>query len=277
MIKGKRPISYGSARLHLQLLITAACLIVWVSQAFSESKAPKHFYFVQITDTHWGDRDHYERTRRIVDRINHLPFEIKCVVLTGDITMDRVQDETTVRRGLSLLKGLRMPVHFVPGNHDILRENYDLTQQAYKDHFGRLLTEREYEGVVFVLIYTEPLAKSFLVDGYKPLERLEAALKRAGRKPVVVFHHTPSVENFYRNQMHDGWRNKYREDWERLLNSYNVKAVIAGHFHRDEHHWLGEVPLYVCSPVAGYRGRQATFRIYEYKDGKVGYRTQYIP
>jgi UDP-2,3-diacylglucosamine pyrophosphatase LpxH len=62
----------------------------------------------------------------------------------------------------------------------------------------------------------------------------------------------------------------------KLINSYNVKAVIAGHFHRDELHWLENVPLYVSSPVAGYWGRQATFRIYEYSNGKIGYRTQYI-
>jgi predicted Fe-Mo cluster-binding NifX family protein len=32
----------------------------------------------------------------------------------------------------------------------------------------------------------------------------------------------------------------------------------------------------VCPPVANYFGRQSTFRIYEYKNGKVGYRTQYL-
>jgi UDP-2,3-diacylglucosamine pyrophosphatase LpxH len=76
--------------------------------------------------------------------------------------------------------------------------------------------------------------------------------------------------------MHRGWRKEVREKWERLLNSANVKAVIAGHFHRDEFHWLGEVPLYVAEPVAGYWGRQCTFRIYEYRGGKVGYRTVYV-
>jgi hypothetical protein len=52
--------------------------------------------------------------------------------------------------------------------------------------------------------------------------------------------------------------------------------VIAGHFHRDELHWVGDVPLFVCAPLAGYWGRQGSYRIYEYKDGRLGYRTQYL-
>ena len=76
--------------------------------------------------------------------------------------------------------------------------------------------------------------------------------------------------------MHSGWKKEIRNKWVELLNQYNVKAVITGHFHRDEHHWLGKVPLYVYSPISGYWDRQLTYRIYEYRDAKIGYRTQYI-
>ena len=64
--------------------------------------------------------------------------------------------------------------------------------------------------------------------------------------------------------------------WEKLVNTHNVKAVIAGHFHRDEFHWLGHVPLYVSGPVANFWNRNATFRLYEYRNGQIGYRTQYL-
>ena len=36
-----------------------------------------------------------------------------------------------------------------------------------------------------------------------------------------------------------------------MVNGHNVKAVIAGHFHRDEHHWIGDVPLYVSDKFKG--------------------------
>ncbi len=247
----------------------------WPGTDVSRDAAAEGFYFVQLTDTHLGDKDHDEKTRQVVERINGLPMPIAFVAHTGDIMADRMEDLSAVTNGLAILAGLKAPIHFVPGNHDILPKRHSETAQIYTNHFGGLLTRREYHGVVFLFLYTEPLAKAFDVPSYEPLTALEAELKAADGRPVVVFHHTPSVEDFYRNRMHAGWRRDLRDRWVALLNRYGVKAVIAGHFHRDEHHWLGDVPLYVCPAVAGYWGRQVTFRIYEYRDGHVGYRSQY--
>jgi UDP-2,3-diacylglucosamine pyrophosphatase LpxH len=60
------------------------------------------------------------------------------------------------------------------------------------------------------------------------------------------------------------------------LAGYDVKAVITGHFHRDELHWVGGRPVFAAPPVAGYWGRQASFRLYEYRDGRLSYRTIYL-
>jgi 3',5'-cyclic AMP phosphodiesterase CpdA len=254
---------------------TAAKPAVHLERVADEPEG-RHFYFVQITDTHFGDRGHIERASIIVDRINHLPMDVKFVLHSGDITMNRTDDPVTVANGLAVLNELKVPIHYVPGNHDILPEKLETTTLAYTKEFGPLVTSLQYGAVTFILIYTEPLAQSFSLDGYEPLQQLESCLKKAGNSPVIICHHTPCVEDFYRNEMHEGWKREVRDKWEKLINSYNVKAVIAGHFHRDEQHWLGEVPLYVSPPVAGYWGRQATFRIYEYKNGKISYRTQYI-
>ena len=265
------------------LLLSGAILCAalgWATmlpQATSVEQTPRtNFYFAQITDTHFGDKDHEQRTRKVVQAINKLPMKIEFVVHTGDITMDKIEDVAVVTDVITLIGTLKAPIHYIPGNHDILRHRHNDTMEAYKNHFGELITQLEYHGVVFMFVYTEPLAKAFSVPNYDPLDELETRLKQSDRKPVIVFHHTPSVEDFYMNRMHPGWKKEIREKWIALLNKHNVKAVIAGHFHRDEHHWLGDVPLYVCSPIAGYWGRQSTYRIYEYKNGKIGYRTQYI-
>lgn len=238
-----------------------------------------HFYFAQITDTHLdGQGFHTRRTQKVVEAVNRLPVKVACVVHTGDIVMDRIGDESVRKTALSVLGRLRPRVHFIAGNHDILGRQ-DLivpTAAAYRQAFGPLCTRAEYHGVVFLFVYTEASAKGFRVEGVDALAWLTRALKAARGKPVIVFHHTPSVRDFHSNRFHRGWPEDVRHRWVRLLNAHNVKAVIAGHFHRDEHHWLGNVPLYVCSSVAGYWGRQATFRLYEYRNGKVGYRTVYI-
>lgn len=252
------------------------CLLSVMSCASPQVSDDTNFYFVQITDTHFGDYEHYKRSEKAVRAINDLPMKIECVVHTGDITSEKLDNTDIVTNSIALLGGLDVPVHYIPGNHDILRNNHDTIMQIYTNYYGKLISQQEYNGVIFLFVYTEPLAKDFLVPEYKPLQELEARLKHAGGKPVIIFHHTPSVDDFYNNQMHQGWKNDIREQWVALLNQYNVKAVIAGHFHRDEQHWLGNVPLYVSSSIAGYWGRQATYRIYEYKEGKISYRTQYI-
>ena len=199
-------------------------------------------------------------------------------VLGGDLTQEKLENRSVVTNAIAILSQLKAPVHHVPGNHDILRRRHNVTSDIYKEHFGEFIEEEEYHGVVCLFVYTEPLAKSFDVPGFDPLKQLEDRLERSNGKPVLIFHHTPSVEDFYRNKMHPGWKGDVRDQWIELINAYNVKGVFAGHFHRDEFHWLGEVPLYVSSSVGDTmkRERQTTYRIYEYKNGRIGYRTQYI-
>ncbi len=256
------------------LLIGIICLTC--IQGCTKDRQEAHFYFVQLTDTHFEDEENLQRTRKAVELINNLPMPIRCVVHTGDITTDKIEDRQVMDVGLPTLQKLVVPIHYVPGNHDILPERLTPTYRAYVERFGGLISQAEYDDVVFIFIYTEPLRMRFTVEGYRPLVQLEDCLKKSKGKPVIVFHHAPSVESFYNNQFHRRWSEDIRKEWTRLLNAYNVKAVIAGHFHRDEHHWLGDVPLYVSSPISWKWGRQATFRIYEYRDGKIGYRTQYI-
>lgn len=258
----------------ISLLINISCFSF--SNSFSEEQHEKHFYFVQITDTHFGDDDHLDRTQKVVERINDLPMKIKCVVHTGDIAMDNLEDKNVMDSGLSIMEKLSVPIHYISGNHDILPQKLESTCKAYLERFGGMISQAEYDNVLFMFVYTEPLRLSFTIEGYQPLKQLEEYLKNSKGKPVIIFHHAPSVDDFYENKFHTSWEMEMRKKWVRVINAYNVKAVIAGHFHRDEHHWLGNVPLYVSPPIAGYWGRQASFRIFEYHDGKLGYRTQYI-
>lgn len=255
------------------LILIAGIVLAFSNSTYSEEN---RFYFVQIADTHFGQLDHQDRTRKAVEIINNLPVPIKFVVHTGDITMDKIEDKAVVDSALSVMSKISVPVHYVPGNHDILPDKLESTKKVYLEKFGGLAAQVEYDGLLFLFIYTEPIIRNFTVNGYEPLKQLEKYLKESNGKPVIVFHHTPSVDDFYRNELHTIWKKDVRDRWEKLLNEYNVKAVIAGHFHRDEHHWLGSVPLYVSSSIAGYWGRQASFRVYEYNNGKISYRTMYI-
>lgn len=267
--------------LMIQFITVILSIGIWACPSTPETTPTErdldqHFYFVQITDTHFGDGDHFARVEKIVDAINELPMEIICVVHTGDITSENITQDSIMTRGMAILKKLKMPIHFVPGNHDIYEDDFDLSLEMYKHYFGELINVNEYHGVQFITLYTEPLVYNFQVNDYNPMMELETTLKDGNGKPALVFHHSPSAGDFYNNAMHDSWEKSAIPPWIELLNSYNVKAVMTGHYHRDEYHWLGEVPLFVSDPVGSWYGRQGSFRIYEYNNGKLSYTTQYI-
>lgn len=203
----------------MTFFLVIACLLFVIPEAYSsDQETDSPLYFVQITDTHYDEPGSGERIKKIINAVNELPMKIECVVHTGDITQEKLENESTVDSAIALFNKFKMPVHFLPGNHDILKQRYNETKQAYTDHFGSLTTYQEYNGVVFLLIFTEPLAQSISDDSYNPLLELKTGLKREAGKPVIVFHHTPSVEDFYKNKMHTGWKKEIRDKWVELLN-----------------------------------------------------------
>jgi 3',5'-cyclic AMP phosphodiesterase CpdA len=234
-----------------------------------------HFYFVQLTDTHMGSPRENEPATAFVDAINQLPMPIECVMHTGDIFADRMGDPDVLGLATSTFARLKVPFHALAGNHDILTNNTENLAGIFTNAFGPLAGRIEYKGVVFIWAYTEPLRGYIRVRNYDPLKAVAGLLAEAGDKPVVIFHHHPGVEDFHNNTMYPGWPEESRRRWEALITRPNVKAVITGHFHRDELHWMGDIPVYVGEPATFYWGRQPAFRVYEYRDGRLGYRTVY--
>ena len=231
--------------------------------------------FVQITDTHLGDRDHFERTRRLVTEINRLPVEIACVVHTGDIFADGVPAGAERQAAMAVFAPLKVPIHFLPGNHDILSADAERGAAVYRREVGPLVHRADHRGVTLVFAYTEPLALGFTIPGYDPVAEIEAALAGADARPTLLFHHRPAAEDFYNGVMHPGWDPTGRARFEQILRRHRVKAVVTGHFHRDEMQWVDDIPVFTNPPVAGYWGRQASFRLYEFRDGRLGYRSVY--
>jgi len=259
------------------LRLWCALLLTGLAALSAFAAPPIHFYFVQVTDTHWGARDGAALTRRAVEAINQLPYKIEFVVHTGDMLADSIGSESVVQDGLDAMKGLTAPVYYVPGNHDILTSDVPTTAGLYKKYFGALSRRVDVQGVVCLFFYSEPLAGGFRVRGYDALGWLEQNLKDVGDKPVLLFQHSPSVGNLFDKHDPSVWDEGMRETWEKLVKGKaSLKAIVAGHLHRDELHWVGQIPLYVSAPMARFWDRQPSFRVYEYWDGRLGYWTVYL-
>ncbi len=243
--------------------------------------APEIVYFAQITDTHHGPGIHQWRFDRAVDGINAAPFPISCVFHTGDFANNNLHEEEVAQAITNHLFRLRPRVLAVPGNHDITKHNAPEAVRSFERHIGPLATSFETNGVVFVALYTEPLRGGLPPLGvdYDPIAWLRATLRETHGKPVVVATHTPACDDFYEGTVHPGWPDEAREAWIDALAEGNVVAVICGHFHRNEVHWDRRgVPTYVAPSIAGFWGRQASYRIYglDPATGRLSYRTAYI-
>lgn len=271
-----RELRCAGAVLFTVALLSVAALTGCRSAAISREGADTAFYFVQITDTHVGVAGHDRVVTQLVEMINALPMPIACVVHTGDLSADQLDRPGATVPALSALRGIRHPLHFLPGNHDIIPQRFPETLSAWTNTVGPLCSRAEYSGVVFLFVYVEPMARNISVPAYDPFAWLAKELAAAGDKPVLIFHHTPPMDDFYRNQVHAGWPEDTKARWLELMGSANVKAVIGGHFHRDELQWMGNLPVYVAPPAARFWGRQPSFRIYEYRNGRLGYRTCYL-
>ena len=248
---------------------------LFASPPLTSAEEGKKFYFVQITDTHLGVVDHNDVLEKITDQINNLPMPVACIVHTGDIFADNITNEKTFAVATSLISRIKIPLMLLPGNHDLPKNKQKQSLETYKK-IGKLAEKREFNGVVFITLCTEPLSSEIKIKDYDPLEWLEKTLKETEKKPVLLFVHVPPVPDFYKNKMHDGWPEEKYTKFYNLLKKYNVQAVICGHFHRDELHWIGEIPIYVAPPAARFYDRQPSFRIYENKNGKLDYFTVYL-
>jgi 3',5'-cyclic AMP phosphodiesterase CpdA len=268
-------------------VLLAICLSAALSlPAAQDAPAPgaagsanQEFRFVQITDTHFGPPANLRQARSVVQAINALPMEIDFVVVTGDIHADNIASAQARKKVAETLGKLEMPVHYLPGNHDIHNRNgqsREATAKLFNEHYGPLLHQEDYRGVQCLFLYTDDLAYGFELPGHDCLNWLAGQIRSQPDKPRLIFHHVPHVGDFYRNRMHKGWPKNSAARWRKLITHPSVRAVVAGHFHRDEHHWVKDTPIYVSSSVAGYWGRQTTFRIYTFRDGRLSYRTQYI-
>lgn len=259
--------------LFLGLVLVAGCTRAEPA-ARTPLATPASFYFVQLTDTHWGARDGIALTRRVVEMINDLPVKVEFVAVTGDLFSDSIRREEVVAEAVEVMKGLKVPVYYVPGNHDVLKEDVARTHSLFEKHFGPASRIVEVRGWTCLFLCTEMPEGETRSPGQVQREWVEAACRKTGgRKPVLLFMHRPPVRDMLNGS--DGevsWGDPYDTRWEDLFGRCpEIKAVFAGHFHRDELCWVGAVPVYVAASLARFWDRQPSFRLYEVRRGQVNY------
>ncbi len=236
--------------------VFASGLSGWAQAA--KQNAADEFYFVQLSDTHWGfsgpkvNPDAANTLKKAVAAVNSLEQQPDFVVFTGDLT--HTTDDPKVRRTRlaefrDIVSELKVKeVRFMAGEHDASLDR----GEAYQEFFGKLHYTFDHKGAHFIVL--DNVSDPNAALGKAQLAWLKQDLKQIRRDaPIVVLTHRPLFD------LYPQW------DWatrdgaaavELLLPHKNV-TVFYGHIHQEHHHMTGHIAHHAAKslifplPVAG--------------------------
>ena len=201
-----------------------------------QSRAYDDFYFVQLSDTHWGYKgpanpDAANTLKKAVATVNALETPPDFIVFTGDLT-HTTDDAQERRRRLAefrdIVSGLKVKtVRFMPGEHDASLD----AGAAFKEFFGETHYTFDHKGVHFIVLdnVSDPGARI----GDAQLDWMKADLARQEKNaPIVVFTHRPLFD------LAPQWDWATRDGAKalELLMPYANVTVFYGHIHQENHH-----------------------------------------
>jgi hypothetical protein len=204
--------------------------------------AADEFYFVQLSDTHWGfngpkiNPDAAGTLHKAVAAVNELARAPDFVMFTGDLT--HTTDDPKERRNRlaqfrEIVSELKVKtVHFMPGEHDAALDN----GAAFQEFFGKTHYTFDHKGVHFIVLdnVSDPAAKvgeaqlAWLADDLKGL---------APDAKIVVFTHRPLFDLYPQWD----WATRDGEQVMALLMPHANVTVFYGHIHQENHHMTGHI------------------------------------
>ena len=203
----------------------------------SVAAAEETFFFVQLSDTHWGfqgpvvNPDPRGTLPKAIAAVNALPLDPDFVIFTGDLT-HTTDDPGERRKRLTEFRdqarALKNPsVRFMAGEHDASLDR----GEAWKEFFGKTYYTFDHKGVHFVCIdnVSDPAARI----GDEQLDWLRDDLARQDKDSrIVVFTHRPLFDLMPQWD----WATRDGARAIEMLMPFRHVTVFYGHIHQEHHH-----------------------------------------
>ncbi len=223
-------------------VVVASTLPGFRSRSLAAEGAGEEFYFVQLSDLHWGFKgppinpDAEGTLPKAIAAVNALPEQPDFIVFTGDITHttdDEKERRARMAKAKEIIGDLKVKqIHFLAGEHDASLDN----GAAFKEFFGKTSYAFGHKGVHFIALDNVSDPKANL--GAEQLAWLAGDLKTLKPdQPIVVLTHRPLFD------LAPSW------DWatpdgkqaiDMLLPFKNV-TVFYGHIHQEHHQMTGHI------------------------------------
>lgn len=205
------------------------------------ASAADDFYFVQLSDTHWGfdgpqNPDSHGTLPKAIEAVNALAQPPDFVVFTGDLThltLDgKVRRERLAQfRDIAAKLNVR-DVRFLPGEHDASVDR----GEAYQEFFGPTHYSFDHKGVHFITLDNVSDPKGAIGDAQ--LAWLAADLAQIPKDtPIVVLTHRPLFDLV----PEWGWATADAARAIDLLSPFAHVTVFYGHIHQEHHRMTGAI------------------------------------
>jgi 3',5'-cyclic AMP phosphodiesterase CpdA len=223
------------------------------------------FFFIQITDTQFGmyaNNESWEKETelftRAVEAINRL--KPRFVLMSGDMVNQEVggpAHDAQVAEYQRIARRIdpAIPLLYVCGNHDVGNRPTPASLAAYRKEFGDDRFTFWAGGVCGLVLNSNlywdstgaPQAQARQEAWFA--RELEAA-RAAGAKQILVFsHHSWFLEKPDEPDQYFTIPRVRRDPALALMREAGVRAVFAGHYHRNAHGWDGELEMITTSAV----------------------------
>ncbi|HEX4780489.1 MAG TPA: metallophosphoesterase [Usitatibacter sp.] len=200
------------------------------------------FYFVQLSDTHWGfngpavNPDARGTLPKAIAEVNALSIQPDFIVFTGDLT-HTTDDPAERRKRMREFKEVagtltNRNVRFLAGEHDAALDR----GEAFRENFGATSYTFDHKGVHFIALdnVSDPGARL----GDAQLAWLAADLAKQPKDArIVVLTHRPL---FDLAPAWD-WATRDGDKAVELLMPYSNVVVFYGHIHQENHHMTGHI------------------------------------
>ena len=224
-----------------------------VRRAAAKGRVPAGLQFVQISDTHIGfnkpaNPDVTETLRAAIAKINAASAAPEFVLHTGDLThLSKPAEFDTLQQ---LLSEVKVPVFYVPGEHDILEDD----GKSYLERFGKNTEGAgwhsfDHSGVHFIgLVNVVNLKAGGLGSlGAEQLAWLERDVKHLkSSTPIVVFAHIP-LWSIYPEW---GWGTDDSAQALSYLKRFGSVSVLNGHIHQVMQKVEGHITFHTAMSTA---------------------------
>lgn len=207
------------------------------------------FRLLQVTDMHLQqDAETQLQGYNVEQRFQEVMAcvqkeEADLLLLTGDLSHHA---PAAYGRISNSLQQLAFPSAWIPGNHDLLSEMSNFSEQGY----GRKIIELGRWSLLLLDTTSNPDGKGSGSLADSELDFLTKTLAKIAPEQyvlIVMHHHPVSVESAWQDDI--GLTNK--DDFWRIVDRYScVKAVMFGHVHQQWSLQRGQVKLFSTPATA---------------------------